>query len=121
MIDREKPRGLRRIVRACVYSWQGFNSAWREESAFRQELALSLLAIPAALYFARNGIERAALIAPMLLVLIVEMLNSSLEAIVDRAGTDRHPLAEMAKDMGSAAVLLSFVLGAVWVLILSDR
>jgi len=122
MIVRDKPQGLRRIVWAYVYSWHGLHAAWREKSAFRLGLALSLLTIPAALYFGRNGIERAALIAPVLLVLIVELLNSSLEAILDRTGNDRHPLAAMAKDMGSAAVLLSLVLlGVAWFLVLSDR
>jgi diacylglycerol kinase (ATP) len=107
---------------AFVYSWQGLCSAWREESAFRQELALSLLTVPAALYFGRNGLERAALIAPVFLILIVELLNSSIEAIVDRVGMDPHPLAGIAKDMGSAAVMLSFLLlGGVWLLILMDR
>lgn len=122
MIGREKPRGLRRMVMAVVYSWQGLCSAWREEAAFRQELALSVLAIPAALYFGRGSLERVALIAPVFLVLIVELLNSSIEAIVDRVGTDRHPLAAMAKDMASAAVMLSLVLVAVvWFLVLIDR
>lgn len=121
-MGRDKPRGFRRLVMAFVYSWQGLCSAWREESAFRQELALSLLAVPAALYFGRNGLERAALIAPVFLILIVELLNSSIEAIVDRVGTDPHPLAGIAKDMGSAAVMLSFLLlGGVWLLILMDR
>jgi diacylglycerol kinase (ATP) len=119
---RDKPRGLRRLVMAVVYSWQGLRSAWREEAAFRQELALSLVAIPAALYFGRGSLERIALIAPVFLVLIVELLNSSIEAIVDRVGTDPHPLAEMAKDMASAAVMLSLVLLAtVWFLVLIDH
>ena len=122
MTDRQKPTGLLRIVRAFGYSAQGLMHAWREEAAFRQELLLSLVAIPAGLYLGRNGIERALLIAPMLLILIVEILNSAVEAVVDRAGTERHPLAGMAKDMGSAAVMLSFVLlGAIWLLILADH
>jgi diacylglycerol kinase (ATP) len=122
MMGRDKPRGFRRLVMAFAYSWQGLSSAWREESAFRQELALALLVIPAGLYFGRSGLERAVLIAPMFLIVIVELLNSSIEATVDRGGTDPHPLAAMAKDMGSAAVLLSFVLlGAIWCLILMDR
>jgi diacylglycerol kinase (ATP) len=107
---------------AFVYSWRGLRFAWQEESAFRQELALSLVAIPAAAYFGRGGLERAALIAPVFLVLIVELLNSSIEAIVDRAGTDPHPLAGMAKDMASAAVMLSLaLLAGVWFLIMIER
>ena len=81
-----------------------------------------MVVIPAGLYFGNSGVERALLIMPMLLILVVEFLNSAVEAVVDRSGTERHPLAGMAKDMGSAAVLLSFILlGTVWLLILSDH
>lgn len=122
MTKRDKSKGFNRIARASVYSWQGLKSAWREEGAFRQEIALSTVVIPAGLYFGRNGLERAALIGPMILVLVVELLNSSLEAVVDRAGTERDYLAAMAKDMGSAAVMLSLLLLiTVWFLILSGR
>jgi diacylglycerol kinase (ATP) len=122
MMGREKARGLHRLAMAIVYSWRGLRFAWQEESAFRQELALSIVVIPAAAYFGRSGLERAALIAPVFLVLIVELLNSSIEAIVDRAGTDPHPLAGMAKDMASAAVMLSLaLLAGVWFLILFER
>jgi len=122
MIDRAKPIGFTRLIRAFGYSAQGFRHAWREESAFRQELALALLLIPGGLYLGRSGVERALLVGPMLQILVVEILNSAVEAVVDRGGTERHPLAGMAKDMGSAAVMLSFVmLGTVWLLILSDH
>ena len=77
---------------------------------------------PSGLYLGRSGVERALLVSPMLLILVVEILNSAVEAVVDRSGTERHPLAGMAKDMGSAAVMLSFaLLGTVWFLILSDH
>jgi len=122
MIDRAKPIGLTRLIRAFGYSFQGFRHTWREESAFRQELALALLVIPGGLYLGRSGVERALLIGPMLQILVVEILNSAVEAVVDRGGTERHPLAGMAKDMASAAVMLSFaLLGTVWLLILSDH
>ncbi len=122
MTDRHKPTGLTRILRAFGYSLQGLSHAFREEAAFRQELLLSLAVIPGGLYLGRSGVERALLTAPMLLVLIVEILNSAVEAVVDRGGMERHPLAGMAKDMGSAAVLLSFVLLAtVWLLVLTDH
>jgi diacylglycerol kinase (ATP) len=122
MTDRNKPTGISRLIRSFAYSYQGFRLAWREEAAFRQELALSVVVIPAGLYFGNSGVERALLIMPMLLILVVEFLNSAVEAVVDRSGTERHPLAGMAKDMGSAAVLLSFILlGTVWLLILSDH
>jgi diacylglycerol kinase (ATP) len=122
MTDRNKPTGITRLVRSFGYSYQGFRFAWREEAAFRQEIALSVVVIPAGIYLGRSGLERALLVVPMLLILVVEFLNSAIEAVVDRSGTERHPLAGMAKDMGSAAVLLSFVLlGTVWLLILSDH
>jgi diacylglycerol kinase (ATP) len=122
MSDRNKPTGITRLLRAFGYSFQGFRCAWREEAAFRQEVALSLLVIPVGLYLGRSGVERALLVSPMLMILVVEILNSAVEAVVDRSGTERHPLAGMAKDMGSAAVMLSFVLlGTVWLLILSDH
>jgi len=122
MSDRHKPTGIARLVRAFGYSFQGFRHTWREEAAFRQEVLLSLVVIPAGLYFGNSGVERALLVSPMLLILVVEILNSAVEAVVDRSGTERHPLAGMAKDMGSAAVMLSFaLLGTVWYLILSDH
>jgi diacylglycerol kinase (ATP) len=122
MSDRIKPTGIARLLRAFGYSFQGLHHAWQEEAAFRQEVGLSLLVIPAGLYLGHSGVERAVLVSPMLLILVVEILNSAIEAVVDRSGTERHPLAGMAKDMGSAAVMLSFaLLGTVWLLILSDH
>jgi diacylglycerol kinase (ATP) len=122
MSDRHKPTGLTRLLRAFGYSFQGFRHTWTEEASFRQEVVLSLLVIPAGLYLGHTGVERALLVSPMLLILVVEILNSAVEAVVDRSGTERHPLAGMAKDMGSAAVMLSFaLLGTVWLLILSDH
>ena len=122
MTNRDKPTGLTRVVRAFGYSLQGFRYAWREEAAFRQELCLAVAVVPIGIYLGRSGIERALLVWPMLQILLVELLNSAVEAVVDRGGLERHPLAGMAKDMGSAAVLLSFgMLGTVWLLILSDH
>jgi diacylglycerol kinase (ATP) len=122
MINRDKPTGLTRVVRAFGYSLQGLRYAWREEAAFRQELCLAVAVVPIGIYLGRSGIERALLVWPMLQILLVELLNSAVEAVVDRGGLERHPLAGMAKDMGSAAVLLSFgMLGTVWLLILSDH
>ena len=121
-MERDKPTGLTRIIRAFGYSFQGFRHAWREEAAFRQEAILSAVLIPMGVYLGRSGGERALLVCPVLLILVVEILNSAVEAVVDRSGTERHPLAGMAKDMGSAAVMLSFILlGTVWLLILSDH
>jgi diacylglycerol kinase (ATP) len=122
MNDRLKPTGVTRILRAFGYSAKGFAQTWREEAAFRQEATLALIVIPLGLYLGRTGVERALLVSPMLLILIVEFLNSAIEAVVDRSGMERHRLAGMAKDMGSAAVLLSFLLlGTVWFLVLFDH
>jgi len=121
-VGRYKPRGLLRIMRALGASVHGLAGAFREEAAFRQELALAALVIPLGLWLGHSGVERALLIAPMLLILIVELLNSAIEATVDRIGFERHKLAGLAKDIGSAAVLMSFVLlTAVWLLVLLGR
>lgn len=120
--DRPKPRGVDRILRAARASWLGLVGAYREEAAFRQELALSVVVIPLGLWLGHNGVERALLVSPMLLVLVVELLNSAIEATVDRIGLERHVLAGLAKDIGSAAVLMSFLLmAAVWLLVLLGR
>lgn len=111
-----------RITRAFGYSLQGLRAAYRKESAFRQELLLALILIPGGLWLGRNGVERTLLIGSVLLVMIVELLNSAVEATVDRGGKDWDKLAGRAKDMGSAAVLIALLLlFATWGLILSDR
>jgi diacylglycerol kinase (ATP) len=121
-LPREKPQGLTRVARAAGASWKGLLGAYRGEAAFRQELGLSVLVIPLGLWLGRTGVERALLIAPMLLVLIVELLNSAVEATVDRIGLERHVLAGLAKDIGSAAVMLSFLLlGVMWLLVLTGH
>jgi len=121
-VGRYKPRGIVRVVRALAASLHGLAGAFREEAAFRQELALAAVVIPLGLWLGHGGVERALLIAPMLLILIVELLNSAIEATVDRIGFERHALAGLAKDIGSAAVFMSFVLlGAVWLLVLLGR
>ncbi|HMM76830.1 MAG TPA: diacylglycerol kinase [Gammaproteobacteria bacterium] len=108
-----KLTGFERLWKACGYSLQGLRAAWRHEAAFRQELTLAILLLPAAWWLARGALEFALLVATLLLVLVVELLNSSIEAIVDRVGMERHELSGRAKDLGSAAVLLSLVLLAV--------
>lgn len=122
MVEREKPRGLTRLLQACGASARGLGGAFRGEASFRQELLLALLAIPLGLWLGRSGVERALLVAPVLLVLIVELLNSAIESAIDRIGPERHPLSGLAKDMGSAAVLLALaLLAVVWALVLLDR
>ena len=104
-----------RAVRAARFSAQGFAHAWRHESAFRQELTLAVLLTPLALWLGQTAIERVLLIACLLLVLIVELLNSAVEAAIDRVGDEHHDLSGRAKDLGSAAVFLSLgLLLLVW-------
>jgi len=122
VIERRKPRGITRLLKAFGASCKGFAGAYREEAAFRQELAFAVVALPLGLWLGHNGVERALLVGPVLLVLIVELLNSAIEATVDRIGLERHALSGLAKDIGSAAVLLSFgVLAIVWALVLLGR
>ena len=111
--------GLKRIVNAFFYSLSGLQLAYRHEHAFRQEVALAVVLLPIAALVPVSAIERVLLIATVLLVLIVELLNSSVEAAVDRIGLETHHLSKRAKDIGSAAVMLSLVnAGVVWLLIL---
>ncbi|VAW77794.1 Diacylglycerol kinase [hydrothermal vent metagenome] len=111
--------GLTRIYYAIGYSWQGFRDAFKFEAAFRQELFIVVLLTPAALYFGKTGIEKALLIAMLGLVIITELLNSAIEAIVDRVGEEHHELSGRAKDIASAAVMFSIIITVVvWILIL---
>ena len=107
--------GLTRIFNAAAYSWLGFKAAYKYEAAFRQELWLSMLLTPVALYFGPSYADKAILMASLVFILLIEILNSALEAVVDRFGDEIHPLSGRAKDMGSAAVFLAFVIaGLVW-------
>lgn len=111
--------GVTRIINAAGYSWLGFKAAFRHEAAFRQELALVLLLAPVALYFGEDTSDRAILIASLIFILLVEILNSAIEAVVDRLGDEMHELSGRAKDMGSAAVLLAFIItGLIWLSVL---
>lgn len=111
--------GITRLVRAAAYSRQGLVATFRHEAAFRQELLLCLVLAPVALWLGDSGVERALLIGSLLLILIVEVLNSTAEAIVDRIGAEKHELSGRAKDMGSAAVFLSLLNAAVvWACVL---
>lgn len=111
--------GLRRLINAFGYSMEGLSAAYKNEDAFRQELRLGFILIPLAAYLGHTGMERAVMIACVFLVVIVELLNSSVEATVDRISLDHHLLAKRAKDIGSAAVLLSLLnLVVVWCLVL---
>ena len=111
--------GLTRIRNAFFYSLDGLGAALRHEDAFRQEVFLAAILIPAAFFLPASGTGRALMIASVLLVLIVELLNSAVEAVVDRISLENHFLAKRAKDIGSAAVMLSLInVPAVWLLVL---
>lgn len=114
--------GIDRIARATGYSLQGLVSAWQAESAFRQEVALAAVLLPATYWVATSWVEAVLLAGSVMLVLIVELLNSAIEATVDRVSLDLHPLAKQAKDVGSAAVMLTLILcAAVWCIALAHR
>jgi diacylglycerol kinase (ATP) len=112
--SRESPhkgqRGIRRLINALFYSLSGLALAYRHESAFRQEIALAAVLIPIACPLPVGAVERVLLITSALLVLVVELLNSSVEAAIDRIGFDTHRLSKRAKDLGSAAVLIALTL-----------
>ena len=114
--------GLDRIVRATGYSWQGLQSAVSSESAFRQELAAAVVLVPIAFWLGRTWVEVALLAGSVLLVMIVELLNSAVEAVVDRVSFEHHELSKRAKDFGSAAVALALLLcGGIWIAALWSR
>jgi diacylglycerol kinase (ATP) len=107
--------GLDRILHAAGYSWAGLRAAYRGESAFRQETWLTLIGLPLAFWIGRDWVQVALLAGSLILVLIVELLNSAVEAVVDRVSFEIHDLSKRAKDIASAAVLLSLVLaGGIW-------
>lgn len=111
--------GLRRVWNAMFYSIEGLRAAYRHEDAFRQEVLLATLLIPLALFLPASGSGKALMIAAVLLVLIVELLNSAVEATVDRVSLEHHLLAKRAKDIGSAAVMMSLAnVVVVWLLVL---
>lgn len=111
--------GLRRLLNAFGYSLDGFKAAYKHEDAFRQEVLLAAIMIPVALYLEHAALDRALMIGSVLLVLIVELLNSAIEAVVDRVSIERHELAKRAKDIGSAAVFIALAnVITIWSLIL---
>lgn len=114
--------GLVRLFDAFGYSMKGFQAAWQNEAAFRQEALLAIVLLPASFFLARTALELALLIGGVMLVLVTELLNSAIEAIVDKTTPEIHELAGRAKDMGSAAVLCALIAcGAIWLFIALDR
>lgn len=102
--------GIRRLIRATKFSAQGLAQAWRHEAAFRQEMMLLVVLTPVAVWLGRTPVERAVLCASLLLVIVVELLNSAIEAAIDRHGDEHHELSGRAKDLGSAAVFISLLI-----------
>lgn len=116
------PQGLERIIKATKYSYLGLTACYKSEAAFRQELFLAAILAPVGLWLGETGLEKALLICVLFVVLIVELLNTGIEAVVDRFGDEIHELSGMAKDFGSAAVFVSLAnVIAVWVLILIPK
>ena len=112
-------KGLVRLWNATGYSRDGILAAWRHEAAFREEILLAAITIPLAFYLGKTGVDRALMVGSIILILIVEILNSAVEAVVDKASPEMHDLAKRAKDMGSAAVLFSLINAAViWACVL---
>jgi len=113
--------GLKRVRNAFFYSMAGFSAAYKNEDAFRQEVLLALILVPLAFFLPVSGIGRAIMIGSILLVLMVELLNSAIEATVDRISIEHHALAKQAKDIGSAAVFVALAnVAIVWTLVLLD-
>ena len=101
--------GFSRLIDACGYSWLGYKAGFKNEAAFREELFLGAIMVPTAIYFAESSIELALLIGSLFLVLMVELLNSGIEAVVDRVSDDHHELSGRAKDLGAAAVMTALI------------
>ncbi len=115
-------KGIARLINACLYSMAGLRAAWQNEQAFRQEIYVSLLVVPLALLLGQTQTQRAILVLAWLIVPLIELINSAIEAVVDRLGEDFHVLSGRAKDLGSAAVLLSILIAVViWGLVAFDR
>ncbi|MEQ5803171.1 diacylglycerol kinase [Halomonas sp. H10-9-1] len=114
--------GWRHLMHSTRYSWMGLKAAWRHESAFRQELTLCLLLLPLVWWVGDGPVEWLLLLGSCAIVLIVELLNSAIESVVDRIGPEHHELSGRAKDLGSAAVMASLLLaGLTWLLLLGQK
>ena len=115
-------RGFKRLVNAFYYSLSGFKAAWKNEEAFRQEILAGIVMVPAGLFLGTTGTQRAILILSYFIIPLVELLNTAVEATVDRVGMEKHELSGRAKDLGSASVFLSICIAViVWLLIVWDR
>lgn len=121
-INKPGHRGISHVFNAALYSFKGLKAACQYEEAFRLELLAGIVLLPLGLWLGATGIEKALLVGSLLLVLIVELLNSALETVVDRIGTEHHALSGRAKDIGSAAVFMAMLnVVVVWSLVLYER
>ena len=121
-MDRLKNKGIKRLIKAFWYSMSGLKSAWQNEEAFRTEVIIMVFMVPAALWLGTTIMQRVLLIGTFFMVLITELINSAIEAIVDRIGPEHHNLSKRAKDLGSAAVFISLLASLfVWGIIIYDR
>jgi len=115
----QNAKGFKRLINACIFSAAGLKATWEHEEAFRQEVILFIVTTPLALWLGASAIEKVLLIGSVVLVMLVELLNSAVEAVVDRVGFEHHELSGRAKDIGSAAVTMSLAWAAItWALIL---
>lgn len=115
-------KGIKRLINAFYYSMAGFRAAWTNEEAFRQEIVVGIFLIPAGLFLGETFTQKAILIGAYFIIPLVELLNTAIEATVDRVGTERHELSGRAKDIGSASVFLSICIASViWLLIAYER
>ena len=115
----QNAKGFKRLINACIFSVAGFRATWKHEEAFRQEVILFLLTTPLAIWLGHSTVEKLLLIGSIVLVMLVELLNSAVEAVVDRVGFEHHELSGRAKDIGSAAVMMSLAWATTtWALIL---
>ena len=108
-MNQKQNQGVKRLIAAFGYSLEGLSSAWQGEKAFRLEVILTAVAVPTALFMPVSSVGKALMIGSLMLVLVAELLNSAIEAAVDRVSPDRHPLSKRAKDMGSAAVFITLL------------
>ncbi|MBF0381484.1 MAG: diacylglycerol kinase [Magnetococcales bacterium] len=121
-MSEEKLDGAAHFVKAFFWSMAGFKAAWRYEAAFRQEVVALVVMVPLGVWIGDGAVEQALLIASLLFVLVVELLNSAMEAVVDRIGLEHHPLSGRAKDLGSAAVFVALsITGVIWGLIILTK
>lgn len=121
-MKKENNKGIQRLVNATRFTFKGIRSAWSNEEAFRQEALVLILVVPAGLFIGETFVQKGLFICVWLLVLIIELLNSALESVVDRIGYEKHPLSGQAKDMGSAAVFIGICMSfIIWGSIICER